>query len=286
MRNYYVKDNSLAVNGIYTAFQRKAESGYLFSGETHDFWEMMYCIEGSATVTSGDRVVTLTEDQCIFFRPMEFHSFRVEENVNSLFFIISFSAEGEAAKKLGGKIFHLDRELNSRLSAVIDLLDFDSETSEQENLAQHFLKKLSSVNGGMNLLINSFENFLIELSGRDVTKANIPDNSETKIYTDALRHIDAHTADSLTVDRLARLCNVSSTYLKKLFRKYNGLGIHRYITKNKISLARKMLAEGKPVASIAEELGFSSSNYFSTVFKREMGISPLEYKSGDFFEYY
>ena len=144
MRNYYVKDNSLAVNGIYTAFQRKAESGYLFSGETHDFWEMMYCIEGSATVTSGDRVVTLTEDQCIFFRPMEFHSFRVEENVNSLFFIISFSAEGEAAKKLGGKIFHLDRELNSRLSAVIDLLDFESETSEQENLAQHFLKKLSS----------------------------------------------------------------------------------------------------------------------------------------------
>ena len=128
---------------------------------------MMYCIEGSATVTSGDRVVTLTEDQCIFFRPMEFHSFRVEENVNSLFFIISFSAEGEDAKKLGGKIFHLDRELNSRLSAVIDLLDFESETSEQENLAQHFLKKLSSVNGGMNLLINSFENFLIELSGRD-----------------------------------------------------------------------------------------------------------------------
>ena len=169
---------------------------------------------------------------------------------------------------------------------MIDLLDFESETSEQENLIQYFLKKLSSVNGGMNLLINSFENFLIELSSRGVTKANIPDNSETKIYTDALRHIDAHTADSLTVDRLARLCNVSSTYLKKLFRKYNGLGIHRYITKNKISLARKMLAEGKPVSSIAEELGFSSSNYFSTVFKREMGISPLEYKSGDFFEYY
>ena len=107
MRNYYVRDNSLAVNGIYTAFPRKVENGYLFAGETHDFWEMMYCAKGFATVTSGDRVVTLAEDQCIFFRPMEFHSFRVEKNANSLFFIISFSADGDATKNWKERYFTL-----------------------------------------------------------------------------------------------------------------------------------------------------------------------------------
>ena len=286
MWNYYTKENILTVKGIYTAFPKKTTNGYLFAGETHDFWEMMYCMKGNATVTSGDRVVTLAEDQCIFFRPMEFHSFRVEKNADSLFFIISFSADGDSTKKLGGKVFHLDRELKGSLSRVIELLDFGSETWDQPHLSKSFLEKLLLVSGGLDLLINSFENFLIELSGRDVTKTSIPDNAETKIYTSALRHIDAHVSQNLTVDRLSGLCNVSAAYLKKLFRKYNGLGIHEFILKNKISLARKMLTADEPVAQIAEKLGFSSPNYFSTVFKREVGISPLEYKKSDFFESY
>ena len=44
------------------------------------------------------------------------------------------------------------------------------------------------------------------------------------------------------------------------------------------SEAKQMLSEGEPVTTVADSLGFSSQNYFSTAFKRKTGVSPSEYK--------
>ncbi|MBQ9940468.1 MAG: helix-turn-helix transcriptional regulator [Clostridia bacterium] len=63
-----------------------------------------------------------------------------------------------------------------------------------------------------------------------------------------------------------------------MFGKYNGLGIHEYILKNKIFLAKQMLRDGFSVTETSDKLSFSSQNYFSTAFKREVGISPGKYK--------
>ncbi len=286
MRASYSRDGSIILNGIHTAFPREAKNGFLFSGESHDFWEMMYCIKGSATVTAGDRILTLGENKCILFRPMEFHSFRVEKETDSLFFIISFSAEGALLPRVGGNVFQLDRALRSDIFGIIELLNFDACRFDEDRLSQGYLKRLEALQGGMTLLINSLENFLIRLSDSSAAKTDTPVSTEAKIYTEALRHIDMHIGEQLTIEELARLCSVSSAYLKKLFRKYNGLGIHEYILKSKITLARQMLSSGDTVSQISERLGFASPNYFSTAFKRETGISPLEYKKGNFFEVY
>ena len=46
----------------------------------------------------------------------------------------------------------------------------------------------------------------------------------------------------------------------------------------KILYAKKLLAGGMGVTEVAEKMSFSSQNYFSVVFKRKVGVSPLQYK--------
>ena len=68
------------------------------------------------------------------------------------------------------------------------------------------------------------------------------------------------------------------SYLKKIFSKYAGLGIHKYFLKSKITIACRLLRRGMSVCDVSEKLSFSSHNYFSTVFKRETGRLPSDFR--------
>ena len=82
---------------------------------------------------------------------------------------------------------------------------------------------------------------------------------------------------TLSVDELAREARVSKTALKEIFSRCGGMGVHKYFLKLKLSRASKLLKRGVSVTDVASELGFSSQAYFSSAFKREVGVSPLEY---------
>ena len=57
----------------------------------------------------------------------------------------------------------------------------------------------------------------------------------------------------------------------------------KYFTSIKLRRAMKLLGDGMPIIQIADELGFSSANYFHAVFKKELGMTPKEYikKAGE-----
>lgn len=68
-------------------------------------------------------------------------------------------------------------------------------------------------------------------------------------------------------------------YLGQLFKKETGLSLNDYINKVRINKAKKLLKEtGAMVYEIADQVGFSDSQYFSTVFKKIVGVSPKEYR--------
>lgn len=56
------------------------------------------------------------------------------------------------------------------------------------------------------------------------------------------------------------------------------MGIHKYYLNIKIQQAADLLKAGESVTVIADKLNFSSQNYFPIVFKREIGVSPTDYK--------
>ena len=82
----------------------------------------------------------------------------------------------------------------------------------------------------------------------------------------------------LTFPELCRSVGMSGTSVKQLFRRYFSASPMAYYEQLRMSEARRRLREeGRSVAEVADELGFSSASYFSTRFKRAAGMSPREF---------
>jgi len=95
-----------------------------------------------------------------------------------------------------------------------------------------------------------------------------------------LDYVERHPAEALSVPQLARLVRLSPSRFKVRFREEVGLPPREYVLRHKLAVAQARLREpGAAVTAIAHELGFSSSQYFATVFRRFAGLSPSDFQS-------
>lgn len=90
-------------------------------------------------------------------------------------------------------------------------------------------------------------------------------------------YILEHIQEELPMEELAKVALLSVSRFKQKFKNQLGTSPRSFINYHKIEQAKKLLQEGQSVTETAMELSFSSSNYFSTVFRRYTSISPTEY---------
>lgn len=91
--------------------------------------------------------------------------------------------------------------------------------------------------------------------------------------------IKAHITEELSLDTLAQECNLSTSQLKQKFRHVVGVSPRNYINRLKIDYAKELLLTGISVTDAGLNLGFNTSSYFSSVFKKYTMESPREYIS-------
>ncbi len=95
----------------------------------------------------------------------------------------------------------------------------------------------------------------------------------------ALEYINTCYCEDISADKIAAHCYLSTAYLQKLFSESLGHGIAEELRLCRISHAKELLCSTDfSVKHIAFACGFKSSDYFSTLFKKEIGISPLKYR--------
>jgi two-component system response regulator YesN len=83
----------------------------------------------------------------------------------------------------------------------------------------------------------------------------------------------------LSVEAIAAAAGLSVSYLCTLFKATCGSTVKDHVTQVRVEHAKELLrrADGK-LQAIALQVGFRDANYFSTVFKREVGVTPSEYR--------
>lgn len=99
----------------------------------------------------------------------------------------------------------------------------------------------------------------------------------------ALDHIRKHYFEEITPKSVAARCNVSLSYLQHLFIEYTNEGVASAIRRQRMEHAAQLLLDtDDSVRSIAIACGYYDTDYFSVIFKRYYGTSPLKFRRGGF----
>jgi AraC-like DNA-binding protein len=89
-----------------------------------------------------------------------------------------------------------------------------------------------------------------------------------------------HLSEEISVNDMARKAGMSVSRFHERFLEELGLTPSEYISWARVLRAKELLSEtSSTVSNIGLDLGFSSSQYFATVFKKFVGMSPLKYRA-------
>lgn len=95
----------------------------------------------------------------------------------------------------------------------------------------------------------------------------------------ALNFIERNLYKGATLEETAEHAHVSACYLSRLFKKSLNINFITYLTQRRMELAKDMLQNSDtPVNAIALDLSYNDVNYFCKSFKKEVGMSPSEYR--------
>ena len=121
MKLNYIKTklhSLINISKIVLIHHNEFDRNFVFDGEKHDFWEMIYVDKGKVQIESDNDVIVLGQGELAFHAPNEFHSVKSFESAPN-FFVFSF--ECNSASMVHFKKYHtlLDKGLKPYISSII-----------------------------------------------------------------------------------------------------------------------------------------------------------------------
>ena len=92
--------------------------------------------------------------------------------------------------------------------------------------------------------------------------------------------IRAHFRENITRDDVAAVAFITPNYLSKQFRNKMGMNMREYINQIRIEEAKRMLlTTNLSVSEVAGLVGYDNISYFSTVFRKHTGMTPVDWRN-------
>ncbi|WP_426709477.1 PocR ligand-binding domain-containing protein [Cetobacterium sp. SF1] len=139
----------------------------------------------------------------------------------------------------------------------------------------------------LSIILNYFAKYILgeiknnSLESKGELKSSNLENIDymNKIVQPSLDFIDDNLEKKISLEEMAKICNLSISHFSKVFKRETGKTLHEYINRKKIQRAKYMLSlSNLSIYEIGLEIGFEDSSYFTKVFKKYVGLSPKEYR--------
>ena len=286
MKASYVKTDLpsvINISKIVTIHYYEFDRNFVFDGETHNFWEMVYVDKGQVEIERDGEKIILSQGEIVFHQPNEFHSIRAHRSA-PIFFVVSFVCHSPAMLYFEGFHTVLSQNLKPFLTSIVSEAEETFEIRKNNPHQKRLIKKEAAAIGGEQLIKTYLEQLLIFLI-RHLTKkresAVFPskESMETYLVSAVKGYIAQRKNEVFRVNALCKELGYSKSYLSRLFREQTGETIASYAIYCKIKEAKRLICDGTcNFTQISEALAFDNPQYFSRVFKRVTGMTPTEFK--------
>ena len=111
-----------------------------------------------------------------------------------------------------------------------------------------------------------------------LSQDSLPDSAQ-KLVSSIKDYVHSHLSSNLTLAALSDVVNYNSAYVSRVFKQTSGINLSSYITTCRVNAAKELLQTTQDsISSIAEKVGFDTSQYFSMVFQKQVGLSPSKFR--------
>lgn len=255
-----------------------------FQHHRHFSFEIMYVSSGTGTYSMEGREYPMRTGDVFVFCCNELHSItdvgKEGLKITNLQFAPQFIRENSAVKDTGvnmsfcfshGPEFHnrIGEEGSDQLLKMLYAIRRNLEEKEPEY--RLYVKALIQI-----LLIWLVRYHRYGDNGQTVSRERMNSIQGT------LRYIDDHFTEEITLKELADLAGLTPTYFSTVFKKVTGITLWEYLSFKRIDMAARLLAadSDKNMIEIAYVCGFHNTANFNKTFRKVMGITPSEYKKG------
>lgn len=245
---------------------------YRYQPHRHVEYEINYVSSGNCVMHFGEEYVPLRQGACIIIPPYYEHGFIVD-------------------LKGGCKITQVEMQIDMPKDSVEP---FTYCNGEQPYYVIHncedvvtFIEQIAKLyrhewkNSYTELQLRLAMLQLLIALGHHTDKLDQQLNSiQNEKILWVLNFIHAHYDENIQIEAIAKQAGMSSRYLRKYFAEVVGMSCIEYITILRINKAKELFWEtNKNVTEVAMAVGYGSSQYFCRVFRKQVGLTPKEYKT-------
>lgn len=235
----------------------------------HNELEIIYVIEGKTRATVGNENFEVRKGELIFVNPLEVHTFIPVDPEEYCHKCVCFDLSLIADKKLSSDLLNGDTALLHHINDDV--------------LSDLFLKLYHTATADKESILFDVTALVSMIFSRIVNKKFFGQKEQNSKKSEFCKKVTGYIRENYSRDisskDVAESLFYTQSYFCRNFRENFNVSFSEYLNMHRILVAKNLLSDkGKKVSEIALICGFSSSEYFTRVFKKSIGLTPNEYR--------
>lgn len=239
------------------------DSNYCIRRSLNEFYEpylFIFVNKGRMHLEYLNRHFTVQENECLLFNCRLAHCYYAEDHTTFQFVHFGGNISDYYYQKMCQNQQYSFRPSNPQAlsSSLSSILEGAEEKIPNEHLISAHIHRL------LGQLLTSRESF---------------SSLNAQRIASAVRFMEENISNDITLNEIADHLSINPYYFSKIFRQYTESAPYDYLLNLRISHAKMLLITTyDAVAAVAELCGFNSTVHFINIFKRKVGMTPLQFR--------